>query len=69
MSQLEHMVQMFAAIDDDGRSLIIDMLEGEYERVQKERRPTLRLIPGGSQPSTEPRSTRTVVRIKNAGER
>jgi hypothetical protein len=38
---------MFAAIDDDGRRFVMAMLEYEYERVQRVRRPTLRLIQGG----------------------
>ena len=45
MSQHERMVQMFAAIDDDGRRFILVMLQGEYERVQAARRPVLKLVP------------------------
>ena len=63
MSQIEQMAQMFAAVDDDGRRFILRMLEGEYERVQKARRPVLRLIQGGLPtvaPASKPRAeTRT----------
>jgi hypothetical protein len=69
MSQFERFAAMFAALDEDGRDFIIDMLEGEYEHVQKERRPVLRVIQGGAQLAAVPSSTRTVVCIKNTGER
>ena len=49
MSQLEQMAQMFGAIEADGRRYVLVVLRAEYERVQRTRRPTLRLIHGGAQ--------------------
>lgn len=69
MSQIEQMTQMFGAIDAESRRYVLVVLRAEYERAQRSRRPTLRLIPGGAQSSTEPSSSRAVVRIKNTGER
>ena len=57
MTKQERFAAMFAAIDDDGRRFILYMLEGEYERVQKERRPVLRLIQGGRR-AAPPRNAR-----------
>lgn len=65
MNQLEQMAQMFAAIDAEGRDFILDMLAGEYERVQKVRCPVLRLIQGGPPPVASPAKTRTPRRIKS----
>jgi hypothetical protein len=62
MITLEPVAQMFAAIDDEGRRFVMVMLQFEYDRVQKLRRPALRLIRGGPPPvpSTKTRSsTRT----------
>jgi hypothetical protein len=47
---------MFAAIDEEGRDVVLDILAGEYERVQAARRPVLRVIQGG--PPTASRPTR-----------
>jgi hypothetical protein len=44
MNQHEQMAQMFAALDAEGRRFIMVMLQGEYDEVQKLRRPALRLI-------------------------
>ena len=47
MSQHEQVAQMFAAIDADGQRYVLAVLRFEVERVQKARRPVLRLIQGG----------------------
>lgn len=44
MNQREQVTQMFDAIDSDGRRYILALLRGEFERVQKARHPTLRLV-------------------------
>lgn len=48
MNIQEQFATMFAAIDAEGQNFILDMLEGEYERVQNKRRPVLRVIEGGN---------------------
>lgn len=47
MTKYERVTAMFSAIDADGQDFIFCMLEAEYERVQRVRRPVLRLIQGG----------------------
>jgi hypothetical protein len=69
MTQNERMAQMFSAIDAEAQRYVLVVLRAEYERANRSRRPTLRLIQGGAQSTTAPDSTRTVVRIKNTGER
>jgi hypothetical protein len=62
MSQFERFAAMFAALDPDGHRWVMVTLEHEYERVQKSRRPVLRLIQGGPpvESTTKPRvSVRT----------
>lgn len=44
----ERLVAMFTALDDEGQDVVLDILAGEYERVQRTRRPALRAV-GGSQ--------------------
>jgi hypothetical protein len=56
MNQLEQMAQMFAATDADGRRYVMVILKHEYERTQRGRRPTLRLIPGGQPVTSAPAS-------------
>jgi hypothetical protein len=63
MTRQERFSAMFAAIDAEGKDFIIDMLEGEYERVQKVRRPVLRLIQGGT-PAASPIKARASSRTK-----
>ncbi|KQY00262.1 hypothetical protein ASD28_13140 [Massilia sp. Root133] len=63
MTQHERFAAMFAAIDDDGRRFILYMMEGEYERAQKERRPVLRLIQGGPPVATSSKA-RAAARTK-----
>jgi len=48
MTRQERFSAMFAAIDAEGQDFILDMLEGEYERIQKVRRPVLRVIQGAA---------------------
>lgn len=47
MSQLEQIVQMFDAIDENGRRYVLGVLRMEYERVQRARRPALQLVDSG----------------------
>lgn len=63
MIQQERFLAMFAAIDDDGRRFVMAMLENEYQRVQRVRRPVLRLIQGGP-PVATPRKARAAARTK-----
>jgi hypothetical protein len=63
MIQQERFSAMFAAIDDDGRRFVMVMLENEYERVQRVRRPVLRLIQGGP-PVATPSNARAAARTK-----
>lgn len=63
MNQLEQMAQMFAAIDAESRRYVMVVLRSEYERVQKERRPVLRLIQGGP-PLMSPTETHVEPRIR-----
>ena len=59
MTQYERMAKLFAATDDAGRHFVMVVLEYEYERVQRMRRPTLRLIQGGppAESTTKPRAS------------
>lgn len=63
MNQHEQMVQMFAATDDDGRRYVMRVLTHEYQRTQRTRRPTLRLIQGGA-PAASTTKPRASVRTK-----
>jgi len=63
MSQLEQMAQMFATTDDDGRRYVMAILTHEYQRTQRMRRPTLRLIQGGP-PAASTTKPRASVRTK-----
>lgn len=51
MSPRERMAQMFDAIDADGRRYVLGVLQHEFDRVQRTRRPTLQLIAGGRAPA------------------
>jgi hypothetical protein len=63
MNQFERFATMFSAIDADGRRYVTAVLENEYERVQKLRRPVLRLIQGGP-PAVSATKPRASVRTK-----
>jgi len=63
MSRQEQFATMFAAIDTVGQDFILDMLVGEYERVQKVRRPVLHLIQGGP-PAAAPTKASVLSRTK-----
>jgi hypothetical protein len=47
MSQREQMAQMFDAIDGNGRRYVMAVLQGEFDRVQRARRPALQLVDNG----------------------
>lgn len=44
MRQQDELNRMFEAIDDEGRDIVLDILAGEFERVQASRRARLRLV-------------------------
>lgn len=44
MHRQDELNMMFEAIDDEGRDVVLDILTGEYERVQASRRTRLRLV-------------------------
>ncbi len=49
MISQQRMVQMFTDLDDEARRYVLAVLQGEYDRVQRTRRPVLRLVQGGMQ--------------------
>ena len=59
MTQHDQMAQMFDAIDADGQRYVLAVLKFEVERVQRARRPVLRLIQGGPpvESTTKPRAS------------
>lgn len=44
MIQHDHLIQMYTALDADGRRYLLGVLQMEYDRVQTSRRPVLRLV-------------------------
>jgi hypothetical protein len=50
----DRLVAMFAALDTDGRRYAELILQHEYDRVHRTRRPTLRVIEGGQPPARTP---------------
>lgn len=49
-AQQQKVLAMFAALDPDGRRYAMGVLELEYDRVQRARRPVLRMVRGGRAP-------------------
>lgn len=59
--------RMFDAIDDEGRGVVLDMLAGEYERVQASRRARLRLVDCSHTVANIPHQPVNPVSISGAG--
>lgn len=57
MSQLDRLSQMLTALDSEGRHYVLAVLQMEYDRVQKSRRPVLRLVKSAPDAQLAPSGT------------
>lgn len=57
MIEREQMAQMFEAIDSDAQRYVLAVLRGEFDRMQRARRPALQLVDSGAAAAPTPAAT------------